>query len=161
MQFAWTWHNFQKAIRCARKSRPRSSCVDNSSFVAQSETERLLDFRMIGSGCRLYRSTGGWAEGQQFLLGQHARGLFGSVEDAIQSLVGGRDVVPREPVEHVGLAAHRADFHDLFEAERLPRDAAIDRVRQIAIAGAERLDDCGGVNARGRAERILAEDGKI
>src|ERR1700676_4071609 len=108
MQFAWTWHNFQKAIRCARKSRPRSSCVDNSSFVAQSETDPLLDFGFIGSEGRLYRSTGGWAEGQQFLVGSHARGLFGGVEDAIDPLVGGRDVVPRDPVEHVGLAAHRA-----------------------------------------------------
>jgi len=48
------------------------------------------------------------------MLGQHARGLLGGVENTIDHFVGGGDVVAREPVEDVGLAAHRADFDDLF-----------------------------------------------
>jgi len=41
------------------------------------------------------------------------------------------------------------------------RDAAVDRVRKIAVAGLQRFDDCSGVNTSSGAERILTEDGIV
>jgi hypothetical protein len=59
--------------------------------------------RLAVASCRSHRSAGRWAEGQQFLLGQHAGGLLRGVEDVNDHFVGGRDVVSPEPVEHFQL----------------------------------------------------------
>src|SRR5580693_10147004 len=66
-----------------------------------------------------------FAEGLDFGVGQDSGGFFGGGEDAIHfGLVGG-NFVAFEPEHHVGLAAHRADFDDLVEAEKMRWYAAV------------------------------------
>ncbi len=97
-------------------------------------------------------------ESLHFGFGEDAGGLLGGVEDAGDERVIGGDAVALEPEEHVGLAAHGADFDDLVEAEEMGRDAAVDGIGEGGVFFVIGLDDGGGVHAGGGAEGVAADD---
>src|ERR1700730_16016567 len=77
-----------------------------------------------------------------------------------ERVIGG-DAVALEPEEDVGFAAHRADFDYLVEAVEMGRDSAVDGVSEGGIFFVKGLNDGGGVDARGGAEGIAADDGVV
>src|SRR5262249_60535942 len=86
-------------------------------------------------------------------IGEDASGLFSGVEDAIHERVAGGNAAALEPEQDVGFATHGTDFDDLVEAEEAAGDAAVDDVSEAGIFAVERVDDGGGVDPPGRAER--------
>ena len=83
--------------------------------------------------------------------------MLGGIEDAIDERVIGWNFVAFEPEEHVGFAAHWADFDYLLQPEEMRRHAAIDGIRERFVSLMECFDDRGGVDARCRAESIAAD----
>lgn len=73
------------------------------------------------------------ADGANFVVGEDAGRFLGSFEDAVDELIGFGDAVAGEPINHVGFAAHRSDFNDLFEADEMRRDATVNRVGEFAV----------------------------
>ena len=63
-----------------------------------------------------------------------------------------------QPEKHVGFAAHRADFDDLLEAEKMRGHAAVNDIGQLGVAFVKGFDDRGGVNAGGGAKCVAADD---
>ena len=83
--------------------------------------------------------------------------MLGGIKDAIDERVVGWNFVALEPEEHVGLAAHGADFDHLFEPEEVRRHAAINGISERLVSLMKCFDDGGGVDARCRAECIAAD----
>ena len=84
--------------------------------------------------------------------------MLRGIEDAIDEGVVGWHFVALEPEEHVGLAAHGADFDHLFESEKMRRHSAIDGVGERLVSFVKGFDDRGCVDAGCRAKSISADD---
>jgi len=124
--------------------------AEEGSWVSWN-VSRLRPANGLGNGF------GGGDDGANFGVGKDPGGVFGGFEDAVNDGIGFGDAVAREPVHHVGFAAHGADFHDLFEADNVRRDATVDGVGEIAILRAHGFDNGRGVDAGGGAEGVFAE----
>src|ERR1051326_509812 len=93
------------------------------------------------------------AKRQQIVFVQNPRRLFRRVEQLRNQSVFGRDLMPLQPEEYIGLAAHRANLDDLLQTEQVRRNAAVNNIRQLYISLVERLYDGCRVDARsGRSE---------
>ena len=75
----------------------------------------------------------------------------------VHDFVGFGDAVAGKPVNHVGLAAHRTDFDDLLQSNKMRGNPAVDRIGEFAVVAAQRFDNGGGVDAGGGAEGVAAE----
>src|SRR5437868_8044362 len=95
------------------------------------------------------------------LFAENAAGALGVVVDALDALVRGFDVAGFEPVDDVGLTAHRAYLDLLAHAEESGGHARIDEVCEFRVALPETLDDSRRVYARGCAEGVATEDGIV
>src|SRR2546430_10054277 len=91
------------------------------------------------------------------LFAENAAGALGVVVDALDALVCGFDVAGFEPVDDVGLAAHRADLDLLAHAEEPGGHTRIDEVCEFRVALLEALDDRSGVHAPGGSEDVATE----
>jgi len=86
---------------------------------------------------------------------------FSGIENAGNHGIARRDMVALQPEQDVGLAAHRADFDDLLQAEEMGWDAAVDDVGKAGIFAVEGFNYGRGVDSSGGAESVVAHDGII
>src|SRR6266481_1309549 len=100
-------------------------------------------------------------QGKDFVVGQDSGGLLGGVEDAIHDSVVRGNAVTFQPEENVGFAAHRADFDELLETEKMRGHSTVDSVGKSRIVFAKGLDNGRGMNAGGGAKRVAADNGIV
>src|SRR6266481_93932 len=101
------------------------------------------------------------AQGKDFIVSQDSGGLLGGVEDAIHDSVVRGNAVAFQPEENVGFAAHRADFDDLLETEKMRGHSTVDGVGKGRIVLVKGLDNGRRVNACGGAKRVAADNGIV
>src|SRR5258707_7146697 len=92
-------------------------------------------------------------------LGESAVACLGPLQHRLGQLLVGGDLVSGEPVLDVGEAAQRTDLDLLRHAHLARRHAAVDAVPEPAVALPLRLDDGGGLDARGGTGSVPGRDG--
>src|ERR1700733_10507431 len=81
---------------------------------------------------------------------------LGALIDALDNLVVRGQPAMFQPEKHIRFSAHWANIDNLLEAKVMRRHAGIHRVRQLNILLLISLNHRRGMNARRRAQRILA-----
>src|SRR5437879_3206543 len=89
-------------------------------------------------------------------LAERVVALLGALVDAVDNVVGSRNIVALKPEEHVRLATHRSDVDDLVKPEHVGGHSGVDRVGQYDIILVIGLDDRCRMHAGRGAECVVA-----